>query len=95
MSLSITPNASAALKEALDRNGGEGEEYYRLVQDSDGNISLSLDQQQEQDQLLSHEGETVLLVDPPVAEALSGLTLDVDLQKGHFILYQTPSTTGA
>jgi len=91
MSLSITPNASSALKEALERNEREGDEVYRLVQDSDGNVTLSLDQQQEQDQLLTHEGEPVLLVGPPVAEALSGLTLDVDLQKGHFILYQTPA----
>jgi len=75
--LSVTDRAAQYLVEALDSRGEElSGQALRIVSRS-GNYELTLDGQQEADEVFQLEGRNYLLVAPEVAEALSKATIDV------------------
>ena len=75
--LAVTPEAVAALKSTLDSLEHSAEQTLRLNVGAEDSISLFLDQPREADHVVSHEGVTVLLVEPPLLEGLQGATLAV------------------
>ncbi len=83
MALRITSQASAVLKEILDKHEHEPDQIIRLVSDAQGE-GLILDRKKESDRAIRHRGSTVLILDPSVNGRFSGLTLDVeDSPKGY------------
>ncbi len=78
MSVRITEQASIALKEILHNTQHDPDQVFRLVSDSQGD-GLALGKQGIGDIVLRNEGATILVIEPSVYRALSGLTLDVRL----------------
>ncbi len=76
MALIVTERASVHLHEALDNTPHEDNEVLRLIQ-SQGEFSLLLDKQQEDDQVIEHAKSAVMVIEPEVSQSLSGVTLDV------------------
>lgn len=77
MTLQVTNQASAQLKTLLDNTEHEPEQVIRLVSDPQGNASFTLDVEREGDQVVAHQGDTVMVIESAISEGLSGSTLDV------------------
>ena len=75
--LSVTGRATSALKDMLDGMAHEPGQALRLALGSGGGMTLVLDTERAGDNVVSHEGEPVLLIDSPVPEDLQGSTLDI------------------
>jgi len=74
--LSVTENARKALQEILKNAEAQPEQSLRLVED-EGSYGLTLDTEQDGDQVVEHEGATVLLVGAEIKEGLAGIVLDL------------------
>ena len=77
-SLSVTESATAVLRDMLDKMERRPGQALRLVADSEGSFTLSLDTERRGDEVVSHEGTPVLLIETPIPESLLGSTLDVN-----------------
>lgn len=87
--LNVTEKAAAALSESLDANRENDSDVLRLTQAA-GGMGLALDQEHEGDQVIEHEDRKVLVVDPEVADALDGTTIDiVDTPEGQRLVVQS------
>ena len=77
--LTMTPQAGSFLFNALDSVPPEADRdhCFRLAQSDDGQITLVLGKQTEQDLALAHEDKTVLVVDRQLAEGLDGRRVDL------------------
>ena len=78
MPIGVTERATAALKVLLDNQTHEPEEYIRILMDSEGNLRLKLARAIMGDQVVEHQGCTVMVVARAVCDALDGLTIDAD-----------------
>lgn len=76
MALVISKPARAALKELLQMTRRKPNQVIRLVSDSQGD-GLVLGKKSDGDQVIRHDGLTILVVDPILSEKLSDRTLDV------------------
>jgi Fe-S cluster assembly iron-binding protein IscA len=74
--LNVTEPASAHLAKLLDDAEAPEGAAARFVQGEQG-LALQVDEPKQDDQTHDHQGRTVLLVDPQVAELLQDKTLDV------------------
>ncbi len=74
--LAVTEGAREALKTILDSTETQPEQSLRLVEE-EGKYQLTLDAEQEGDQVVEHEGETVLLIDQEVRTELETVVLDL------------------
>ena len=83
MSLVISKPARAALKELLKMTRRKPNQVIRLVSDSEGD-GLVLGKKNEDDQVVRHDGLTILVVDPILSEKLSDRTLDVRPSSGGY-----------
>jgi Fe-S cluster assembly iron-binding protein IscA len=77
MALTVTERASAALKELLEVHDHESAQVLRLISDGEGNHGLQLDEVREEDQIVEHGGETVMVIDPALSDDLTGNVLDL------------------
>ena len=73
----LTDAAREHLRSLLDQAEAPQGADARVVHEEEG-LTLSIDQPREDDERFEYEGRTVLLLDPQVAEALDGQTLDVE-----------------
>ncbi len=82
MSLTVTDRAAAALKETLDSLDHQPEETLRLVprtaNGTTSELGLALDESRDGDQVVDYDGETVMVIDDGLSEALSAATLDLE-----------------
>lgn len=78
MPISVTERATAALKVLLDNQVHDPAEYIRILMDSDGNLRLKLARAIMGDQIVKHQGGTVMVIARAVCDALEGLTIDAD-----------------
>ena len=77
--LKVTDRAKQRLKELLASVGGQGREFsLRLVIDPPGRLGLVPGREGYGDQVVEHEGTTVLLIADEVLPALDGMTLDLE-----------------
>jgi Fe-S cluster assembly iron-binding protein IscA len=72
----LSEAAGQHLTEILDEVDAPPNAAIRFVINEE-NLELALDQQQSEDEAVEHEGATVLVLDPEVAELLDGRTLEV------------------
>jgi Fe-S cluster assembly iron-binding protein IscA len=75
--LTLTEDAARLLAEVLDRVE-ESDRAVRIVQGRACWV-MRLDREGPEDESFEHEGRTILLLDPSVAETLDDKTLDVDV----------------
>ena len=77
MSLNVTQQAAAALKQYLESQDREENQVLRLVSDREGNHSFTLDTPNPGDQVVEHQGETVMVIEPEISEDLTDNVLDL------------------
>ena len=79
----VTERAAEELKETLKEHATDDEQALRLTPAPGGACVLTLDVEQEGDEVMESEGTKLLLMDASVAPALDGITLDcVDTPEG-------------
>ncbi len=83
MSLVISKPARAALKELLQNTRRKPNQVIRFVSDSEGD-GLVLGKKNDGDQVVRHDGLTILVVDPILSEKLSDRTLDARPSSGGY-----------
>ncbi|MFN3974641.1 MAG: hypothetical protein ACK4K2_05135 [Dehalococcoidia bacterium] len=76
--LTVTERASRELKQVLDNVEREANQCLRLITDPQGNFRLTLDVERENDQVVKHEDEAVLLIEHGISQHLEGAVLDVE-----------------
>jgi Fe-S cluster assembly iron-binding protein IscA len=72
----LSEAAGAHLVELLEEVDAPPQSAIRFVIEGD-TLELRLDQQTDDDETIEHRGETVVVLDPEVAELLDGRTLEV------------------
>lgn len=82
----VTPPALSALKLALDRRASKDAQVYRLQMDSQGGLRFRLDNAKNDDARISHEQQTVVVMQPEIAHTLNGKVMDIN-QEGTFVVY--------
>lgn len=73
----VTERAREMFKEALDQISDVPSVVLRLGP-TDSGLGVFPDTRTDDDQVIEHEGQVVLLIDPEVSEALAGKTVDVE-----------------
>jgi Fe-S cluster assembly iron-binding protein IscA len=90
--LTVTDTAAQYLRETLTRKEEGAPAALRIVYSEEG-YQLTLDDPKEGDQVFEQEGESYLVVDSEVGEALSDATLDVqESSQGTRLTLATTST---
>jgi Fe-S cluster assembly iron-binding protein IscA len=77
MALTVTEQATAALKELLEVQDHESEQVLRLLAEREGIHGLQLDVPREEDQIVEYDGEAVMVLDPALSDDLTGNVLDL------------------
>lgn len=74
--VNVTENALDVLVMTLETSAPSMAHSFRLVQESEDEYGLTIDEARAGDQMVKHGERTVLVMDDAVATALDGLTLD-------------------
>jgi hypothetical protein len=92
--LKVSEKAAAALYEALDANGADPSDVFRLSATMDG-IDLAIGQREDGDQIVSHHSRDVLAVEHDASDALDNATLDaVETDDGPRLVLEPPDSPG-
>ena len=75
--LIVTEQAKAVLDGKIDDAVRSAGQTLRLTEEQPGTLGLKYDTLSESDQVVKLEGRPVLLVEPRIAQALTGATLEV------------------
>jgi Fe-S cluster assembly iron-binding protein IscA len=73
--VTVTEQAAQELRTILSDTATKPEQTLRLVMRPGGGLGLGLDQEREGDQVVTAEGEKVLVLAPSVAETLADATI--------------------
>lgn len=73
--LTVTETAAKVLTEALASREEDAPEMLRIAL-VEGEYTLTLDNPSDEDQVIEHEGEGLVILNPEVSEGLSDFTLD-------------------
>ena len=83
MPLTVTDRARETLKQVLEVNREQPEQVLRLLPNQEGAYQFALDTTRDGDQVVEHDGSTIMVVADEVSSTLSGATLDVrDTEQG-------------
>ena len=74
--ITVTESAKEELKRISLQATGQPESILRLVSNEQGQLGLVADSEREGDQVIEHQGETVLVVDSQTSAALDGVGMD-------------------
>ena len=74
--VNVTEHALDVLVMTLETSAPSMDHSFRLVQESEDEYGLAIDEARAGDQMVKHGERTVLVMDDAVATALDGLTLD-------------------
>jgi Fe-S cluster assembly iron-binding protein IscA len=80
--LNVTERAAKILVRTLRDGDATAWLGFRVVPTGPGVIAFTLDEAREGDEVFRHEDQTVLVVDPWIAQMLDGAVLDVEEQAG-------------
>jgi Fe-S cluster assembly iron-binding protein IscA len=83
----VTERARAIFKDKLD-HVTDGHDLALRIGPTDAGLGVFPDTRKDDDQIIEHEGQTVLLLDREVSETLAGKTIDVEehTDGSHFVL---------
>lgn len=76
--VTVTERAKAKLKELLETESDDRSVGLRLGKTASGAFGVSPDRAHADDQIVEHEGATVLLVGQQIAERVEGTTIDYE-----------------
>jgi Fe-S cluster assembly iron-binding protein IscA len=76
MSVTVTERAAAALKDLLEQQNPGPDQVLRLIYDTDSSVKLVLDTKAADDQVVDHQGQPVMVIEPAISQDLAGTTLD-------------------
>jgi Fe-S cluster assembly iron-binding protein IscA len=76
MTIQITQSAEAKLVDLLTAKNAASEEGIRLTPGGTGGIGMTISPPQEGDEIVYREETPLLIIDPRVATALDGKTID-------------------
>ena len=74
--INVTENAKEELKRISTEAVDQPESKLRLVASQEGQLGLIVDSEREGDQLVEHQGSTVLVVGQELSAALEGIGID-------------------
>jgi Fe-S cluster assembly iron-binding protein IscA len=74
--LNVSDKAAAALRATLEGNTEDDQQVLRIERDGASALALRVDARRDGDQVVSHDGREVLVVEPAISDALDGATLD-------------------
>ncbi len=86
----VTESAKEALKRTLPP-GGQPEAVLRLIANKSRQLALVVDSERENDQLVKHQGDTVLVIDKEVSAAFDGVGIDYQEATGGLRLFEIGS----
>jgi len=91
--LTVTENGKEELKRMSSQVVEQPGSTLRLVANEQGQLGLIADTEKEGDQSIEHQGETILLVDKMLSEALEGVCIDCqDEEEGPRLILTTTDT---
>ena len=76
--INVTDRARQELKRILSDAVGMSQARLRLIDRGQGKLGFGIDIEEPNDELLEHDGSTVLIVEQGLAIRLKRVTLDVD-----------------
>ncbi|MFC1919031.1 hypothetical protein ACFLWW_03575 [Chloroflexota bacterium] len=76
--INVTDDARKELKRILSDRVDMPQARLRLLRREHGQLGLGIDIEMPDDELVKHDGSTVLVVEHGLSTSLKGLTLDVD-----------------
>ena len=74
--LTITESARDELKNILEKNSNEEDEGLRLIVNQPGSFALMLDKEQNNDEVIEHNGVKILLYQKDMSPILDNIVLD-------------------
>jgi Fe-S cluster assembly iron-binding protein IscA len=74
--VTVTDQAAEVLRATLDEARTDPSQALRLLPKSGGGLGLGLDQEREGDQVVTADGEKILLITPEIADAVGEATID-------------------
>lgn len=88
--LTVTEKAAATLRDTIDANTSEEAQVLRLASSAQG-FGLTMDEERDGDQVVTHEERKVLVIAEDVVQALDGATVDaVETPEGQRLVIQSP-----
>lgn len=79
--LTITDSAGLIIRNTLEANRQADGDVFR-VRYVGSDLALSMDQQQEGDTVIQHQGQAILALERSVVDALRDVTIDTDAPDG-------------
>ena len=76
--LVITESARQELRKILSSSVDNSYAHLRLMDRGKGRLGLGIDIEAPGDQIIEHQGNKIMLIEPELANNLKGITLDVD-----------------
>ena len=76
--IGVTEKAKRELSRILTDNVDHPEACLRLRINDEGNLGLGIDIERSDDKIITHEGSTLLVVEPKLAESLADVAIDVE-----------------
>ncbi|HEY7271075.1 MAG TPA: hypothetical protein VH951_14715 [Dehalococcoidia bacterium] len=76
--LSVTQRAATILVRTLRDGDADARLGFRVVPTAPGVLAFTLDEPHEGDEVFRHDDQTVLVVDPMIAQMLDGAVLDIE-----------------
>ena len=90
--LTVTTQAAEELKSMAQGEVTQAEEALRLIYTGSGQLAIVVDTEKEGDQVVEHEGVTVLLVGAELTDAVDWLLLDCqDTSEGPQLTISRPA----
>ncbi|MBF6600553.1 MAG: hypothetical protein IVW36_08590 [Dehalococcoidia bacterium] len=88
--LLVSQKAAAALHDTLDQNRKDDADILRIAQTDQG-LALAIGKEHDGDQLIDHDERHILAIEPAVADALDGATLDLtETPEGPRLVFDAP-----
>ena len=88
--LTVSDKAAAALHETLEQNSDDDGDILRIAQTEQG-LALAIGREHDGDQIVEHDNTSILAIEPELADALDGATLDLaDTPEGPRLVFDAP-----
>ncbi|MDY6908189.1 MAG: hypothetical protein SV910_08190 [Chloroflexota bacterium] len=75
--MTVSTKAAEELKGKLGEYSNEPDDVFRLILDPEG-LKIVLDAERQGDQVIQHEGDSILVVASDLSLALAGVTIDCE-----------------
>ena len=92
--VNVSQRAAEALQATLEQNRNAPDDVLRIEQ-TDTGLALAIGSRHDGDQLIDHDSNTILAIDPAVSSALDGATIDAVESAGgvQLVLTRADETT--